>query len=60
MLLFQIADDPRLAPLRENFILKGGAAILLGYEGVRASRTDMDLGLVTRVEARSPARLFGN
>ena len=49
-LLFQIADDPRLASLRENFILKGGAAILLGYEGVRASRTDLDLGLVTRVE----------
>jgi predicted nucleotidyltransferase component of viral defense system len=45
--LYQIASVEELTPLREALILKGGAAILLGYDGVRASRNDLDFGMFT-------------
>lgn len=49
--LYQIASVPDLEPLRAALVLKGGAAILLGYRGLRASRKDLDFGLYTNVEA---------
>lgn len=40
--LHAIATDPRLRQLAAVLVLKGGAALLLGYESGRATRRDLD------------------
>ena len=47
--LHAIATDPRLAKLRTVLVLKGGAALLLGYDSGRATRRDLDFDVRSQV-----------
>jgi hypothetical protein len=47
--IYAIATDPRLADLAKTFVLKGGAALLLGYGSGRATRRDLDFDVRTKM-----------
>jgi hypothetical protein len=49
-ILYQISDDPDLLLLRSALVMKGATAILLGHHGLRASRNDLDFGLLDHVD----------
>lgn len=45
-----IATDPAFAGLSETMILKGGAVLLHGYHSGRATRRDLDFGLISNID----------
>lgn len=58
--LYAIASDRRLADLSKVLVLKGGAALLLGYDSGRATRRDLDFDVrvKTKVTDRHVVDLF--